>query len=143
MIKVGHLVQYSPSNFFCKDLINFQHWKMTLKVRILRCLRRLFLIIVRLTVTTFSGKKLIFIWCIHGLMPNLIKKSVTESNVEYNVLSTYSTVDFTYLQQGHCMLLCKYFDWKKFSYTENCLLVSSGDQIKEAFANYVDKSLTT
>ena len=35
-----------------------------------------------------------------------------------------------------------YFDWKKFFYTENCLLVSSGDQIKGAFTKYGEKSLT-
>ena len=53
---------------------------MTLKVRILRCLRRLFIILVSLTMTWFSEKMLISTRCIHGFMSNLIKKSWTDSN---------------------------------------------------------------
>ena len=45
---------------------------MTLKVRILKCSRRLFIILVSLTTTWFSEKK-------HGFMSNLIKKSWTDS----------------------------------------------------------------
>ena len=53
---------------------------MTLKIRILRCSRRLFIILVSLTVTLFSEKMLIFTRCIRGFMSNLIKKSLTVSN---------------------------------------------------------------
>ena len=52
---------------------------MTLKVRILRCSRRLFIILVSLTMTWFSEKMLISTRCIHGFMSILIKKSWTES----------------------------------------------------------------
>ena len=52
---------------------------MTLKVRILRCSRRLFIILVSLTMTWFSEKMLISTRCIHGFMSNLIKKSWTDS----------------------------------------------------------------
>ena len=52
---------------------------MTLKVRSLRCLRRLFIILVSLTMTWFSEKMLIFKTCRRVLMPNLIKKSWTVS----------------------------------------------------------------
>ena len=48
---------------------------MTLKVRILRCSRRLFIILVSLAMTWFSEKMLISTRCIHGFMPILIKKS--------------------------------------------------------------------
>ena len=37
-----------------KDSINFQQWKITLKLRILKCLRRLFILLVTLMVTLFS-----------------------------------------------------------------------------------------
>ena len=40
--------------FFWKDSTNFQHLEMTLKIRILRCLRRLFIILESLTVILFS-----------------------------------------------------------------------------------------
>ena len=52
---------------------------MTLKVGILPSLRRLFIILVGLTMTSFSEKMLISNICIRGLMPNLIKKSWTVS----------------------------------------------------------------
>ena len=52
---------------------------MTLKVRILQSLRRLFIILVGLMMTLFSEKMLISNVCISGLMPNLIKKSWTVS----------------------------------------------------------------
>ena len=48
--------------FLWKDSNNFWHRKMTLKVRILRCLRRLFIILVILTMTWFSEKMLIPVW---------------------------------------------------------------------------------
>ena len=66
-------------NFFWKDLTNFRHWKMTLKLRILRSLTRLFIILVSLMRSLFSEKMLVSNRCISGLMPNLIKKSQTVS----------------------------------------------------------------
>ena len=73
---------------------------MTLKLRILRSLTRLFIILVRLTRSLFIEKMLIFNRCISGLMTNLIKKSYTDSNqnarrkqnvsnLNYNALSFY------------------------------------------------------
>ena len=67
---------------FWKDSTNFRHWKMTLKVRILQSLTRLFIILVSLTMSLFSEKMLIFNRCISGLMSNLIKKSWTVSNID-------------------------------------------------------------
>ena len=55
---------------------------MTLKVRILICSRRLFIILVSLTMTWFSEKMLISTRCIHGFMSKLIKKSWTDSNTD-------------------------------------------------------------
>ena len=55
---------------------------MTLKVRSLRCSRRLFIIFVSLTMTLFSEKVLISNRCISGLMSNLIKKSWTDSTAQ-------------------------------------------------------------
>ena len=46
----------------------------TLKIRILRSSRRLFIILVSLTMTWCSENTLIFKVCRHGLMPNLIRK---------------------------------------------------------------------
>ena len=43
-------------NCFWKDSANFQHWKMTLKTRILKCSWRIFLIFLSLTMTLFSEK---------------------------------------------------------------------------------------
>ena len=57
---------------------------MTLKVRILRCSRRLFIILVSLTMTWFSEKMFISTRCIHGFMSNLIKKSWTDSTPYYS-----------------------------------------------------------
>ena len=51
---------WSPSpmfiteSFFWKDSTTFQNGKMTLKIRILRSLRRLFIILVNLTVTLLT-----------------------------------------------------------------------------------------
>ena len=53
---------------------------MTLKIRILRSLTRLFIILVSLTMSLFSEKMLIFNRCISSFMPKLIKKSWTVSN---------------------------------------------------------------
>ena len=46
------------TEFFLKDSTNFRHWKLTLKIRILKCSRRLLIILVSLTVTLFSEKML-------------------------------------------------------------------------------------
>ena len=48
---------------------------MTLKVRILQSLTRLFIILVSLMMSLFSEKMLIFNRCISGSMSNLIEKS--------------------------------------------------------------------
>ena len=55
---------------------------MTLKLRILRSLTRLFIILVSLTRSLFSDKMAVSNRCISGLMPNLINKS-------WKVSSTY------------------------------------------------------
>ena len=47
-----------------KDFDEFSTLKMSSKIRILRCLRRLFIILVSLTVTLFSEKMLISTKCI-------------------------------------------------------------------------------
>ena len=73
------LVKYSSYNFFWKDSTNFWHRKMTMKVRILKCLRRLFIILLSLTMTWFSETTLFSTKCTHGFMSNLIKKSWTDS----------------------------------------------------------------
>ena len=54
---------------------------MTLKLRILRSLTRLFIILVSLTRSLSSEKMLNSNRCISGLMPNLIKKSWTATIV--------------------------------------------------------------
>ena len=55
---------------------------MSLKVQILQTLRRMFKILVGLKGTRFGEKMLISTRCIHDLMPNLIKKSWTDSKEE-------------------------------------------------------------
>ena len=82
-IKVDLLVKYSSYKKNQKDSVDFWCQKMTLKVQILRTLRRLFIILVGLTVTWFGEKMLIFNICRHGLMPNLIKKSWTVSSRQH------------------------------------------------------------
>ena len=52
-----------------------------MKLRILRSLTKLFIILVSLTRSLFSEKMLISIWCISGLMSNLIKISWKDSSV--------------------------------------------------------------
>jgi len=54
--------------FFWKELTNFRHWKMTLILRILRQLTRLFIILVILMMSLFSEKGLfsiylLVVWC--------------------------------------------------------------------------------
>ena len=70
---------FFTENFFWRCSTNFRHWKMTLKLRILISLTRLFIILVSLRMSLFSEKMLISSRCISGLMPNLIKKSWTVS----------------------------------------------------------------
>ena len=55
MVKVG---QIFFSKKIQKDSVNFWCWKMTLKVQILQSLRRLFIILVGLTMTLFSKNNL-------------------------------------------------------------------------------------
>ena len=57
---------------------------MTLKVRILQSLTRLFIILVSLMMSLFSEKMPIFNRCVSGSMSNLIEKSWKVSNI-YNV----------------------------------------------------------
>ena len=54
---------------------------MTLKIRILRFLRKLLIILVSLIVKLISEIMLISTRCIHGFMSNLIKKSWTVSSL--------------------------------------------------------------
>ena len=54
---------------------------MSLKLRILRSLTRLFIILVSLRMSLFIEKMLIFNRCISGLMSNMIKKSWRVSNI--------------------------------------------------------------
>ena len=74
---------------------------MTLKVRILQSLTRLFIILVFLMMSLFSEKMLIFDRCISGLMSNSIKKSWTVSSVrspwalDWNVTWNESEVNMT------------------------------------------------
>ena len=72
LVKVDLLVKFSSQK---KSSERFR----TLKVRIFQSLRRLFIILVGLTMTWFSEKMLISKIGRHGLMPNLIKKSLTVS----------------------------------------------------------------
>ena len=57
-----------------KDSTDFQHWKITLKIGILRSLMMSLTILVGLTMTWYSKKMMICTRCIHGFMPNLHKK---------------------------------------------------------------------
>ena len=72
VIFVNSTIRHIPNNFSYekpgtlyssqknwKDSINIRHWKMTSKIRIFRCSRMLFIILVSLTVTSFSEKMLI------------------------------------------------------------------------------------
>ena len=82
---------------------------MTLKIRILRCSRWLFIILVSLTVTLFSEKMLISTRCIHGFMSKSIKKSVTVSSTavpkrEQRLSSHFSKS--TILQTQHFSKFC-------------------------------------
>ena len=84
---------------------------MTLKVRILRCLRRLFIILVSLTMTWFSEKMLISTRCIHGFMSNLIKKSWTDSTQQPHVcffspsFGSYWEETWRPIEKGHGLIL--------------------------------------
>ena len=84
---------------------------MTLKVRILQSLTRLFIILVNLTKTGFSEEMLISIRCLRGFMPNLLKKSLTVSskysfNEDYEgsgYLKTYGVGNQGYVFFNHCL----------------------------------------
>ena len=76
--------------------------KMTWKVQILQTMRRLFIILLGLTMTWFSGKMLIFKICRYGLMPNLITKSLKVSSAEpmsHSVVVSKAIHYFVYLIQ--------------------------------------------
>ena len=74
---------------------------MTLKVRILRYSRRLFIILVSLTMTWFSEKMLISPWCIHGFMSNLIKTPWTDS---IHAVTLCIATQLVYLEWPHLPL---------------------------------------
>ena len=85
---------------------------MTLKVRILRCLRRLFLILVSLTMTWFNEKMLISTRFIHGFMSDLIKKSWTDSNAHIATVFLWTSLDIFLLciiqrKWGKCLFVIK------------------------------------
>ena len=63
---------------------------MTLKVHFLQTLRRLFIILLGLTMTWFSEKMLISNKCRRDLMLNLMKKSWTVSNADYHTIPWFS-----------------------------------------------------
>ena len=74
---------------------------MTVKVQILETLRRLFIILVGLTMTLFYDKMLISHICIGGLMPNLTKKSWTVSK-QWCVMSPAAWAGFfLFLSEGN------------------------------------------
>ena len=64
-----------PTKTFLDNKVFLQHLKMTLKIRILICLRRLLITLVSLTMTWFSEKNSTGWMWLHGFMPNLFKKS--------------------------------------------------------------------
>ena len=68
--------------------MNFWCWKKTLKVRILQSLRWLFIILVGLTMTSFSEKMFISNRCLRGLMPN--SKNLLRSLVMHQFLCQQS-----------------------------------------------------
>ena len=82
-IKIGHILRKYSTYF------KNQHWNMTLKIRILQCSWRLFVILASLTVTLFSEKLPISNICICGFMPNSIKKSVTVSTLSAQCIGLY------------------------------------------------------
>ena len=92
LIKVGLL-----EIIFWKGLTNFQLLKMSLKIRILRCSRRLFIILISLTVLLFCKKKVFSNCCKGGLMPNLNKKYLTVSKHHEAREENWSMKKMTYL----------------------------------------------
>ena len=89
---------------------------MTLKVQILQTLRRLFIILVGLTMTWFSEKMLIFNICRRGLMPNLIKKSWTVSSLHTYIRKYMKPENWSRKQ---CAPFTRYnlvFLWNKTAY---------------------------
>ena len=67
---------------------------MILKVQNLKCSRRLFIILVSLTMTCFSEKMLVSTICIHGLLSNFIKKSSTDSTGAVFIWKSKFTIGF-------------------------------------------------
>jgi hypothetical protein len=96
---------FLTENIFWKDSTNFRHRKMTLKLRILKSLTRLFIIFVSLTRSSFREKMHV----ISGLMSKLIKKSWTVSNSGANVIkSTPLRQNWTSLSRYISYLFLKY-----------------------------------
>ena len=73
--------------FKCLKLVQSFQKKFSVKYLYAQFLSALFIILVSLTMTTFSEKMLISTRCIHGFMSNLIKKSWTDSNANANLWS--------------------------------------------------------
>ena len=73
-----------------KDSVDFWCWKMTLKVRVLNSLRRLFIILIGLTMTLFSEKTFISNMYMHTWFnAQSIKKSWTVSTCTYVLSQKY------------------------------------------------------
>ena len=115
----------SEEPFSSDPYFNSQHWKMTLKIRILRCSRRLFIILVSLTVTLFSEKMLIYARCIRGFMSNSIIKSWKDSNIQWTIPQVYK-VKCSRLWPWHLRCLIHFVSpvYCEFSYFNSCLVDS-------------------
>ena len=98
---------------------------MTLKIRFLRCSRRLFIILVSLTVTLFSEKMLIYARCIRGFMSNSIIKSWKDSNIQWTIPQVYK-VKCSRLWPWHLRCLIHFVSpvYCEFSYFNSCLVDS-------------------
>ena len=78
-----------------KDSTNFQHWKLTLKIRILQSLRRSLIILVGLTITWYTEKMMDSTVCYCGFRPNSHKNSWRVSYLHGNQNLLYILVDKT------------------------------------------------
>ena len=72
-------------NSFRKDLTNFYHRKITLKEQILRCSRRLFIILVSLMMTWFSDK------CLFSLDAYMVSCPTWSKNLGRTLRHTHET----------------------------------------------------
>ena len=88
-----------------KHSTDFQDWIITLKIRILQSLGRLSIILVGVTMTWYSEKRLSSTRCICGIMSNSYKKSWTVSNL----LTAESSAPF----KNHATYKIKYLSINK------------------------------